>query len=1101
MKKLLSIVAVLLFVSPLLAQTVLNPSAPSNLSIGNVPVFSPPGGSYGVGQTVTINNCGSQSIMYTLDGEPPTIASIMYTGPISVTSTETITAICATVGAYQTSTQNSATGTNCFTAAGGTWGSTTCASSGGVIGSPTNVTFTIPGGGAPAFESLTTPTTSSSQTQALFVFQYGGSLDPSAPRCDTCTEEAQDITFAPTAGSSIILENEFDNPQFDDTHSLNRQHGYQCNQQSGTQKIQVDSGHSSTPGGWTTTTVPCNFAANVKQHIVTHNHWIIGDTGCYGGNGCDYYDFIGLNSVYTTLNGDYGGSQGFATQSGEKAWGRQDQIGLASTSGTAITGGRNVYSATVALGVYGSESTAVGANYVISPATPVLGPFTVTQMLSNNAKFAQTTQTTGVFLGCAGTNPCLPFQTQVIHTASPAIPFVVANCVNADISSCASSGSSALTVSSMAITGTNASDFTLTGTTTGAIASGSYLSPSITFTPTATAGTTETATLTVNYSGATVTSQTMSLSGISLASATSLSACSPSTSLVSNTHYVLTSNVSATGSCFLLNAQNVDFNANGHTITFCSAGGTANVGGFYVTGYNEYNLNFHGGSIVEASGKTCTGLNTASYPQGSSDFMVSSDGSSSSGFGNKFINATLVSNDAPGHNIYEAYSGGTTAQYTVLYNVNLVMNGTFNCSSGNVGCRAGNQFYAVDDDSPQNATAGGIFENIGQVGGTQGGIAPPAPASIVENNVLQTGSSVATNSNGFTVQAWSNNVVVENNLTNGSGIGGSCLSCRGIQVAAVGTSATVTGVTVENNVERVAYLANNNEYGGCALGGSYGAQINKPQTGGDVSNNLFENNKFIGTAGVCIGIGFSDSGSTTGSGINKSINDVLGCNIDPSTYLTGTDCNGVRLDALQYSPAPDYAIEWDSDTIYGDTADVFILGTPARNFKQDTFGVGAHPVAGQLFVDFNHGLNSGCNATDAGGPLYFIDPTFTGGVTAGSNNLATWATNNNVCTFAYYVDWTYTVTVEKASTSAPISGASVSIVDTTSTNQCTTTTNSSGVATCVLKAQGYQAATGTYSTPSFNPMAITITASGCTTGVYSESITATTGETKKLSGC
>ncbi|SMD17695.1 Chitobiase/beta-hexosaminidase C-terminal domain-containing protein [Lentzea albidocapillata] len=58
------------------------------------PTFSPPGGAYASAQTVTISTATSGStIRYTVDGSTPTASSPVYSGPISVPSNRTISAI------------------------------------------------------------------------------------------------------------------------------------------------------------------------------------------------------------------------------------------------------------------------------------------------------------------------------------------------------------------------------------------------------------------------------------------------------------------------------------------------------------------------------------------------------------------------------------------------------------------------------------------------------------------------------------------------------------------------------------------------------------------------------------------------------------------------------------------------------------------------------------------------------------------------------------------------------------------------------------------------------------------------------------------------
>ncbi|WP_237047580.1 chitobiase/beta-hexosaminidase C-terminal domain-containing protein [Lentzea guizhouensis] len=58
------------------------------------PTFSPPGGAYTSGQTVTISTATSDAtIRYTVDGSTPTASSPLYTGPIAVPSSRTVNAI------------------------------------------------------------------------------------------------------------------------------------------------------------------------------------------------------------------------------------------------------------------------------------------------------------------------------------------------------------------------------------------------------------------------------------------------------------------------------------------------------------------------------------------------------------------------------------------------------------------------------------------------------------------------------------------------------------------------------------------------------------------------------------------------------------------------------------------------------------------------------------------------------------------------------------------------------------------------------------------------------------------------------------------------
>jgi hypothetical protein len=113
------------------------------------PAFNPPQGTYNSAQSVTISDTDSSAaIYYTTDGSTPTVNSTKYSGPVSVTSTQTINAIAldTTVGGYIQSAVASAT----YTISGTTGVTATPAFSpgAGTYSSPQTVTIsdTTPGG-------------------------------------------------------------------------------------------------------------------------------------------------------------------------------------------------------------------------------------------------------------------------------------------------------------------------------------------------------------------------------------------------------------------------------------------------------------------------------------------------------------------------------------------------------------------------------------------------------------------------------------------------------------------------------------------------------------------------------------------------------------------------------------------------------------------------------------------------------------------------------------------------------------------------------------------------------------------------------------------
>ena len=74
------------------------PSA-TNLPPAILPAFSPPAGTYTTAQSVTISNgMANASIYYTTNGSTPTSGSTLYTGPVSVSASETVQALAVASG-------------------------------------------------------------------------------------------------------------------------------------------------------------------------------------------------------------------------------------------------------------------------------------------------------------------------------------------------------------------------------------------------------------------------------------------------------------------------------------------------------------------------------------------------------------------------------------------------------------------------------------------------------------------------------------------------------------------------------------------------------------------------------------------------------------------------------------------------------------------------------------------------------------------------------------------------------------------------------------------------------------------------------------------
>jgi N-acetylneuraminic acid mutarotase len=170
------------------------PSATS-LPPAITPTFSPVPGTYGTAQTVTIaNGMSNASIYYTIDGSTPTTSSTLYTGPVTVSSTENIQAIAAATG-YPTS--GVAAGTyviNLLTA------TPTFSIPAGMYTSTQTVTITDATPGAVIYYTTdgTTPTTSSPL--------YSGPITVSA------SEKLEAIAVATGYGASAVASASYQFP-------------------------------------------------------------------------------------------------------------------------------------------------------------------------------------------------------------------------------------------------------------------------------------------------------------------------------------------------------------------------------------------------------------------------------------------------------------------------------------------------------------------------------------------------------------------------------------------------------------------------------------------------------------------------------------------------------------------------------------------------------------------------------------------------------------------------------------------------------------------------------------------------------------------------
>jgi hypothetical protein len=160
------------------------------------PTFSPVAGTYTAAQSVAISDTlAGATIYYTTNGTAPTTSSAVYSGPISVGSTETVEALAVATG-YLNSAVGSAAYTINLPAAAPTF-----SVAGGVYTTSQTVTISDTTAGATIYYTTngTTPTTSSAV--------YSGAITVSATETLSAIATATGYSTSPTTSATYTINN------------------------------------------------------------------------------------------------------------------------------------------------------------------------------------------------------------------------------------------------------------------------------------------------------------------------------------------------------------------------------------------------------------------------------------------------------------------------------------------------------------------------------------------------------------------------------------------------------------------------------------------------------------------------------------------------------------------------------------------------------------------------------------------------------------------------------------------------------------------------------------------------------------------------------
>jgi hypothetical protein len=572
------------------------------------------------------------------------------------------------------------------------------------------------------------------------------------------------------------------------------------------------------------------------------------------------------------------------------------------------------------------------------------------------------------------------------------------------------------------------------------------------------------------------------------ASGTALTSCGVLSS--PGTTYALQSDISSTDSCLSIQADNITINLNGHTITYATNPSTAGKARYGISVVACWDSSIASGNAEGAAcgngGNNLTVAGPGNITQGAGAAPYSHAiriGQTDQGASPTVHDVTFNFASTSSVGIWNDFQGQGANYYNNVYNNNVThINNRYEIEGTSIG---------LYDGHSQSTPV--TIHNETILGGAQGAILIENPGAQVYSNTIENGNPNGTQSGGtcsasagcqyandFGVYAWGTQQNIYNNtITSREG--------RGVQVGS--SSNPVDSLQLHDNVITTIEHPNNAEYNGCEIDGTYGVQLNNAGSSNPLTNNTIYNNTVLAKAINCPGFGFSWSGAMAG---NTSHNNSFTCQLQ-SGYTSGAmPCAGIRLDAKEYTPT--FTFTSTADTFTGDTSAVYTWydGSPSWTCKQCTFAKGANALSS--YVTFSWISNPGASSD----PYYIIDPTFVGGASKDSNDLSGWSNGTSA---SYLIQWTYTLTVEKSSNSSPLSGATVTAVDSLGNSECSGTTNTSGLFSCVVtEERWYNNGSGAHQEER-GPHAFTISAPACTTNKYNMTITSPTSDTRTLGGC
>ncbi|HEX5236494.1 MAG TPA: hypothetical protein VFW25_14340 [Silvibacterium sp.] len=410
--------------------------------------------------------------------------------------------------------------------------------------------------------------------------------------------------------------------------------------------------------------------------------------------------------------------------------------------------------------------------------------------------------------------------------------------------------------------------------------------------------------------------------------------------------YYLSRDVSSTGVCFGIDADNIDLNLNGHSITYGTGGGTkptpaieghdcwskANPGYEGPCGSEHGGLEVHGGTIVQSK-KAAPFSPVFGFGQGSFDSAPYIHN----------IRAWFQNTGAQFYNSNYLPAGARIENNTIYDNVTDIQQP----GQGMQSARSAFQGQAISiGQNAQNPGPGDRIKDNRIEGSPQGGIRTVNQNSVISGNDI---SMNATYANDFCVDVPANNTVVtKNNCHPRSG--------RGFHVNA-------DHVIIADNIISVIELKQDPEYGGCESGGTYGVQLEFDSSflSSPPNGVVVKGNTITATAEACQAVGLRLTEMTPAARNTFTGNTIKTTNSgDAHDFGISTDSSnnaGVTISGNTFDDQYAYADgEWDGysftighNTWRGSPAYTFAALDGACDPKQD--GSGAECPSSARFID------------------------------------------------------------------------------------------------------------------------------------------------------